>query len=85
MIKIEVKQIHINKGKTGSIYCCPIALAIYEKFKIKPKLEGVEVGANHIKVSSKYYTTPRSCARFMRKFDEDGKKAVKPFNFLLRK
>lgn len=84
MIKISVKQKHIKAGMQGSCYWCPISQAIRDGLKIK-EIAFVTTGEWSISVIDNKYKTPRSVVRFIRRFDELGKSAVKPFNFFLDK
>ncbi len=91
MIKINVTQKHINKGKRMKICECPIAHAVSEHFQIDSKDKLVEVGIEDATIYNdkdkeiyKLYTLPRSASRFVVKFDDKGRNAVKPFNFFLK-
>ncbi len=92
MIKIQVTQKHINKGKQTDIYCCPVAHAICDHFQIENNNDGlVGVGLQNVTVydspddeKGKDYVLSRSACRFVEKFDTCDKKAVKPFNFILK-
>ena len=82
---IEVTQKHINKGCKDEPYRCPVALAIKDKTQ-----EGIAVYNNSFSDGiygplHNEYKYPRSVRRFVAKFDALGKKAVKPFRFILEK
>ena len=79
-IKVQVKQKHINKGIQDSVEFCPISHALCDMGHTLPKVYGdgiIDVqGYMNLQAS-------RSAVRFITKFDKLGKKAVKPFNFIL--
>lgn len=79
---IKVKQGHIEdairiKALRGSkSRNCPIALALNEHFKKKGSIAGWVVCI----VGGNYSDMPRSCRRFIARFDNG--QSVKPFNFI---
>lgn len=82
---IKVKQKHITEArlKTNGRFCpskhCPIALALKEHFECN----SVTVGGGSIcYVGNSIVILPRSCTRFINRFDN--KKPVKPFNFIFK-
>lgn len=82
---IKVKQSHIDEAririKNGGLKSCncPIALALKEHFKAR----NVAVGVSSFSIDYNHLAdTPRSCKRFIIKFDSG--KPVKPFNFFFK-
>lgn len=90
--KIHVSQKHIAQGRRHDPWKCPVALAVREELNAPINLK-VSVGLWHIlkyddinivsgRWSSATAYTPRSVARFIKKYDK--KEKVQPFNFILR-
>lgn len=80
---IKVRAKHIKAGIPNKCNSCPVALAIKEQIKTNY----VAVFKNQISLNKGYNNTihmPRSVFRFVNKFDNEGRKAVKPFNFYLK-
>lgn len=87
---IKVEQKHINKGKRGKCRFCPIALALKDRGLTHIFVDADTVSfIRTVKHEGSWYTEiagcdlPRSARRFIKKFDKEGKNAVKPFNFYL--
>ena len=79
---IKVRARHIKAGIQNKSTSCPVALAIREQINAGV----VDVFMNEISINQDYGNTadmPRSVSRFVDKFDKNGKRAVKPFNFYL--
>ena len=83
MITVQVKAKHIRYGLTNNSYNCPIALALHEQFDGGDPLVSIRVHSDVVNVGYSDYKLPRSAKRFIKRFDQLGKKAVKPFNFRL--
>ena len=83
---IEVTQRHINKGKKGERKACPVYYAINEATgkDIGVGDESFDFIYDYDKYRYTYFKFPRSVKRFVAKFDELGRKAVKPFRFILQ-
>ena len=79
---IHVTSEHIKNGQKGSLFACPIALAI------KKKCYDVQVSAGSLWVKKQpdgYFTNmhfPKAVKAFVRKFDCG--EEVAPFSFTLR-
>lgn len=78
MLAIPVKQKHIKKGQVSDTQCCPIALALKEKFKTRL----VVVGGEYALIKGVRYNLRRG-ANFIKRFDSG--LMVKPFTAILRK
>jgi hypothetical protein len=77
-IKIQVKQKHINNANRGKSNSCPIALALKDVFVGQVSVSQYFVFLNE------YSAQPtQRMVKFIDKFDEFGKKAVKPTTFTL--
>ena len=72
-MKIKVTKEHIEKGKKGSAFFCPIALV----FKSKNR-----VTYNSMYIEKEFYPLPKKAQTFIQRFDA-GKK-VKPFQFTIK-
>ncbi len=81
-VRIEVTQGMINRGKLGSLFRCPIALA----FQKATGIRGVEVTADiiyyHLGVGELRTSLPKRAQSFIMDFDAD--KPVAPFIFTLK-
>jgi hypothetical protein len=78
-MKISVTKEHIKKGKPTFPSACPIALALKDAGFTTPIVIDTFMREEEADI---YYDLPRSCSRFIRRFDT--KKSVKPFNFILK-
>lgn len=80
---VQVKQKHINKGQQCSTCDCPIALAIKEALDVNED-ERVSVDDDEVLIFAangelvRAYKPTKKMARFIERFDDKGKKAVKP-------
>ena len=82
-IFVRVTNKEIKKGKKKSSDSCPIALAIkklYPTYKFSIGLDSCDFNSEFTRGS---YKPSRAAQRFMNRFDEKGRKSVKPFNFVL--
>jgi len=79
-ITIKVTETSIRKGIQGSCFKCPIARAVHGA-----GFRGAEVPGDCVTFAD-FYTAPlpKRAQRFVRTFDDKGRKAVKPFTFKLR-
>ena len=83
---ISVTQKHINKGHREQRDSCPVALALLGNGFDSVSVDEFSIDGRHSDEGDTGFVSfesPRSVARFVRKFDRLGKKAVKPFNFKL--
>ncbi len=91
---IRLKQKHINQGERNSPCNCALAKAFKDALGIDPEADGgdeqyVEVDGDIVTVYHHQdvvhrFITPAKAAKLIEKFDDFGKKAVKPgmFEFL---
>jgi hypothetical protein len=84
-ILCKVTQTDINKGCRSDAHDCPVARAVKRTLKV----DYVAVRpCSDIKtttiLTNKWYRNPLSVQKFIQKFDREGKKKVKPFNFYLQ-
>lgn len=82
-MKVKVTQEHIDKGKPGAPYSCPVALAIRDSI---PNIVNAGVGRTTIEMIDQHgnwlcYDAPRSVKKFVIAYDY--KKPVEPFNFFM--
>ncbi len=77
-MKIRVEQHHIDNGRSGDAYDCPIARAIQEQ--TDGKLD-VQVMYGGIRIGHKQYFTLYPAWNFLKRYDNWGRDYVKPFNF----
>jgi len=82
-IKIKVTAEHIDKGKRNNCRECPVALAIKEQLNLPYDMQVGTLGVNifYEKHTCTKYMLSRAAERFINKFD--GRKDVKPFNFVM--
>lgn len=80
---IQVTQKHINKGKKQAYDRCPVALAVKDAGYSYAEVDQVTIEFGYELWNYSSMVPPRSVKRFVRKFDEKGRKHVKPFNFFL--
>lgn len=83
---IHVTQTHIEQGRPGSIYGCPIALALHEQ--IKQHRINCSVDKDNldffIGYAKRTMNAPRSVRRFIVLYDDpQTRQKAKPFNFRL--
>jgi len=87
---VQVKQKHINKGQQCSPCDCPIALAIKEALDVSDD-ERVSVDGDEVLIFAasdelvRAYRPTKKMVRFIERFDDKGKKAVKPGIFKLER
>ncbi len=79
MMLIKVTQEHIDQGKKGSRFKCPIGLAIKEN----PDMPYIQVTDAHVEIGYgiAIYVLPVEAQRFIHNFDEGF--PVQPFEFEL--
>lgn len=77
-MKIKVNSRDIAKGKKWSQHSCPVARALKKSFNVKG--DCVTVDEDNITLELK---TPAAIKAFIRRFDTEGKNAVKPSSFNL--
>lgn len=77
---ICVKQKHINAGTQKRGSSCPVALAGFKNVWV----DAWEINVMNEEEDDFSFASSRSVSRFVNKFDKNGKKAVKPFNFKLQ-
>ena len=83
LIKVTQRDINGTKKNYDSD-SCPVARAIERELGDRVCVEhSYYRDAITIESSGFEVTAPRSVSRFVKKFDNKGKKAVKPFNFIL--
>ena len=84
--KVDVTEKDIKKGRQGSPYHCPVALAIRRAINRTDNIY-VAVTQMEIEVTSEKFnitvTLPKKIQNFVERFDE-GSKKVKPTSFVLR-
>lgn len=80
---IQVTQKHINKGKRKAFNSCPVALAIKDTGYSYVDVDQIAIEFGESLLNCSGMIPPRSVKRFVNKFDEKGRKHVKPFNFFL--
>jgi len=82
-MKVTVTQKDINAGSRGSCERCPIARAVKKLFPVQKVTvsDNIEVYSANIGGPSKVFELSRSADRFIQRFDNKGRKAVKPFSF----
>lgn len=78
---IKVQKKHILRGIQEESNACPVALALIDAGFKCPDVGYNDMRDDIINVSFHY---PRSVKRFVKTFDKKGKKAVKPFSFILK-
>jgi hypothetical protein len=87
---VQVKQKHINKGQQASPCDCPIALAIKEALDVSED-ERVSVDDDEVLIFAvndelvRAYRPTKKMVRFIERFDDKGKNAVKPTTFRLER
>lgn len=77
MVRIEVKQRHIQDGVKGECFMCPVALAVTEITHCMTR-----VGTEFIKVYDEpfqKFEMPAEVAKFIEEFDDGD--SVQPFSF----
>ena len=79
---VSVKRKHIKRGKPGSCFFCPVALALKDVGCITPSVGPslnyrVSMGGSVVS-----HPSPRSVRRFYTRFDAG--RSVKPFRFILK-
>lgn len=83
MVKVHVKQEHIDKGWRISSHNCPLALAVRDLIKedlfISVGLSTVSIGTSFL--SPDYSRSEHGCGDKIRKYDYD--KSMDPFEFEL--
>ena len=82
-MKVNVTQEHIQRGKKGSCFYCPVAQALRDKAGKDTALFSVSVGSDGIGYLDKSYVTPAPVRRRINYYDRTGK--MKPFSFELTK
>lgn len=82
MMKIEVTQDDINKGKQSNPESCAIARAVKRIAGDHPHVDGSSID---VTIAGRWcvYNVPKTVSTFVDRFDTD-KKAVKPFVFTAR-
>ncbi len=80
---IEVTQDDIDKGIRNSDTSCPIAKAVRRATGNK-KPNAISIVRHKIRVGDSEAPTTKTIKDFIEKFDSVGRKAVKPFSFVLR-
>ncbi len=79
---VSVKRRHIDGGRRSSRCCCPIALAIQERFPGRR----VIVQLDEIRIDGAIYPTPPLAASYMDTYDTAKRKVdVAPIKFRLSK
>jgi hypothetical protein len=81
MAKVKVTKDHIKRGEQESAAHCPVALAVRDYMK-GYKDGTIFVDHEIIEIGHFSFFSPRSVARFIRKYDAG--RPVKPFTFTLR-
>lgn len=87
IIKIEVKQDHINRGEPGEAMSCPIALALqdlgYKAATVEKRWIELEGAKTYTSVDEKRIRVPEVAQCFIRQFDDMdvNDEYVKPFTF----
>lgn len=86
-IKINVTRQDIKIGYPGASASCPIALATKRAIKDAEGIHITTLGTFKIArdgISYNFYSfkLPEKAGRFIDKFDDKGKEAVKPFSFI---
>ncbi len=76
-MRIKVTQEHIDKGVSGDMCACPVALAIEERIGERPVVWGLII---KVKDVEQYVAAPVGV--FISRFDEG--LSVKPFSFNLK-
>lgn len=79
ILKVNVTEDHIKRGKRGSVLYCPIALAIAEQTGKKPSVGSIIRLENG---ETEWYAASERAIEFMDRFDTgDPAKPVKPTSF----
>lgn len=80
-LEIHVSQKNINKGRRNHADTCPIAQAITTQTGHEAHVWPDYISVLTPQGTVRYMTSDRA-RRFISKFDRQGKKAVKPQNFI---
>ena len=89
LLVVNVTQKHINKGKRDNSSSCPIALALHDVIDNSEKFEfvrAIHVEEDIVRLFAQFggpvvFPLTRRAQTFVHKFDEGGRKAVKPTTF----
>lgn len=76
-MKINIKQIDIDRGIIGDSHNCAIARALKRQFNT----QDVKVSLELVRIKGTRYNLPKKASRFVARFDSDYN--VEPFNFSL--
>lgn len=79
-LRVEVKQIDIDRGKPKNPWRCPIARAVRRATNYRPRV-AVEVNC---KIGQRVFVLPSRAETFVEKFDDDLLcSLLKPFTFVM--
>ena len=79
-MKINVTKKDIWKGNRHCNRSCPITLALRRSL---PEFKDIMVNGPFCRLKRTEINLPRRCMTFVFKFDAYGRKAVKPFSFII--
>jgi len=83
---VKVTEKHIKRGARGSAVSCPIARAtrgLFRGYDLSVTEDRISVSQGGLIYEQYNYSISRAGRRFIQNFDNRGRKAVKPFNFVL--